>query len=355
MLCLQPGFLFDVGFQLSYLAVIGIVYFHPKIYALWYIENRIGDYLWQLTALSLAATLTTFPLSLLYFHQFPAYFWLSGLVAVPAAALILGGGLLLLAVHSVPLLGMLVGKLLYGVIWLMNASIFLIQQLPGSRISGIWIGAGTAVLLYAVLAAAALAISSRRFRWVLVALAGGVLIGAVGLWEQWKAHQRQEIVLYHTRRQTAIDFFDGKRVFTLSGNTLTEEDHTFALQNYRWYARSRPQGAWLLHESPAPADRWFYRNGLARFHDVRLAVMNRPLPANQSVTADYLLIRDNPRQSMEELTAGWTISSRMVLFDASNSRRRASRWMAECESLGLNCYDVEQNGAFVLNLRKNRK
>lgn len=355
MLCLRPGLLFDVGFQLSYLAVIGIVYFHPKIYALWYIENRIGDYLWQLTALSLAATLTTFPLSLLYFHQFPAYFWLSGLVAVPAAALILGSGLLLLAVHSIPLLGMLVGKLLYGMIWLMNASIFLIQQLPGSRISGIWIGAGTAVLLYAVLAAAALAISSRRFRWVLVALVGGVLIGGVGLWEQWKAHQRQEIVLYHTRRQTVIDFFDGKRVFTLSGTPLTEEDHTFALQNYRWYAQSRPQGAWLLHESPDPAAHWFYRNGLARFYDVRLAVMNRPLPANQSVTTDYLLIKDNPRQSMEELTTGWTISSRTVLFDASNSRRRTSRWMAECESLGLSCYDVEQNGAFVLNLRKSRK
>ncbi len=354
LLCLNPRLLFDVGFQLSYLAVLGIVFFHPRIYRLWYIENRIGDYIWQLAALSLAATLTTFPLSLLYFHQFPVYFWLSGLIAVPLAGVILGLGMLLFAVQAIPWVGLAAGKALYAVIWFMNACIFAIQQLPGSRISGIWVGAPTALLLYGVIIAVAVAVSSRKFRWILVALSLGVLVAGVHLYEAWKAHQRREIVLYHTRRQTVIDCFDGRQVFTLTGSPVTEGEQRFALQNYRWYCRSREQGAWLLNESPPQHDRWLYRNGLLRFHHVRMAIVNRPLPGGRpgKVTTDYLLIRDNPRFSLKELVSGWDISSGLVLIDASNSPRRAGRWLAECESLGLSCYDVESKGAWVLDIKQ---
>ena len=359
LLCLNPRLLFDVGFQLSYLAVIGIVFFHPRIYKLWYIENRLGDKLWQLAALSLAATLTTFPLSLLYFHQFPMYFWLSGLVAVPAAGVILSLGLLLFAVQGIPFLGAAVGKLMWAVIWGMNAVIFFIQQLPGSRISGIWIGAGTALLLYGIIGAIALAVTARKFRWVFAALSLGVLVAAIGFWEQWKAHQRQEIVLYHTRRQTVLDVFDGKQVFTLSAQPVSEEDKRFALLNYRWYCRSRPAGAWLLDESPPVQERWYYRNGLLGFQDLRMAVASGgsalPKAGAVELRTDFLLLRDNPRASIEELVSGWNLApAGAILIDASNSRGRVRRWMAECETLGLHCYDVEQMGAWVFDLKKNR-
>lgn len=356
LLCLNPRLLFDVGFQLSYLAVTGIVFFHSRIYKLWYIENRLGDKLWQLTALSLAATLTTFPISLLYFHQFPVYFWLSGLVAVPAAGVILGLGLLLFVVQGIPLAGLLVGKMLWAVIWCMNSVIFLIQQLPGSRISGIWIGMDTALLLYGMLGAIALAVTTRKFRWVIAALSIGVLVAGVNLLETWRAHQRREIVLYHTRRQTVLDFFDGRQVFTLSGNPVTDEEHRFSLQNYRWHCRSRPAGAWLLGEAPPVQEHWFYRNGLLRFHDVRMAVVSGPLPESGTakLQTDYLLVRDNPSASIEALTSGWDIASGLVLIDASNSRGRVNRWTAECEELGLQCYDVESRGAWILDTRKKR-
>ena len=71
LLLVDPFLLFDVGFQLSYLAVTGIIFFQPKIYRAWHPPNRLLDYCWKLTAVAIAAQLTTFPISIYYFHQFP--------------------------------------------------------------------------------------------------------------------------------------------------------------------------------------------------------------------------------------------------------------------------------------------
>jgi competence protein ComEC len=75
LLLYDPYYLFDVGFQLSYLAVIGLVYFHPIIFDVFYIKNKLLEPIWSYCALSIAAQLATFPLSIYYFHQFRNFFF----------------------------------------------------------------------------------------------------------------------------------------------------------------------------------------------------------------------------------------------------------------------------------------
>jgi competence protein ComEC len=90
LLLFDPDLFFDVGFQLSYMAVISIVFFYAKFTKLIKTENRILKYTWQLFCISIAAQIGTFPLSIYYFNQFPVYFWLSNFIVVPAGYLILG-------------------------------------------------------------------------------------------------------------------------------------------------------------------------------------------------------------------------------------------------------------------------
>ena len=90
LLIFSPYMIFEVGFQLSYLAVLGIVLIQPKIVRLWKPSSWIIKKGWELLTVSLAAQLITFPICLYYFHQFPSYFWLSGFVVIPAAMVILG-------------------------------------------------------------------------------------------------------------------------------------------------------------------------------------------------------------------------------------------------------------------------
>ena len=89
MLCYNPYYLWDVGFQLSYLAVVGIVIFQKPIYNLIYIKNKRADKVWKLMAISLAAQILTFPICIYYFHQFPNLFLITNIIAVPLSSIIL--------------------------------------------------------------------------------------------------------------------------------------------------------------------------------------------------------------------------------------------------------------------------
>ena len=89
LLIYNPYLITDVGFLLSYFALFGLLYFQPKFSVLWRPENKFLDSLWQSVTASFAATLSTLPITLFYFKQFPLWFFLCNVVVVPATFLIL--------------------------------------------------------------------------------------------------------------------------------------------------------------------------------------------------------------------------------------------------------------------------
>jgi competence protein ComEC len=112
LLLIRPAFLFDLGFELSYGAVLGIVVVHPKMVALWKPSSRMVGYLWEMLCLSSIAQLATAPLTIHYFHQFPNYFLLNNLVAVPFSSLLIYLSTAFLFFCDVPGLNSLVGSCL---------------------------------------------------------------------------------------------------------------------------------------------------------------------------------------------------------------------------------------------------
>lgn len=131
MIAINPEVIHEVGFQLSYAAVAGIVGLQPIIVRWWEPQSRILEYFWQLAAVSMAAQLATFPLTLYYFHIFPTYFLLANLVIIPMAfvAMIMGLGLLGLA--WIPGIGVGLGYVLDHWILAQNSVNSFFQNLPG--------------------------------------------------------------------------------------------------------------------------------------------------------------------------------------------------------------------------------
>ncbi len=129
LLCYNPYYLWAVGFQLSYLAVLGIVIFQKPIYNCFYIKNKWVDKTWQLITVSTAAQLLTFPVCIYYFHQFPNLFLISNLIAVPLSAIILYTEIALITFSWIPFAGTWLGKLVTGLVWVMNKIICWINDL----------------------------------------------------------------------------------------------------------------------------------------------------------------------------------------------------------------------------------
>ncbi|MCB9290011.1 MAG: ComEC/Rec2 family competence protein [Lewinellaceae bacterium] len=346
LLCIDPYLLYNIGFQLSYLAVLGIVYFQPILYRQWYIENRVGDYLWKLLAVSLAAQLTTLPLSLFYFHQFPLYFWLSGLVVVPAAALILSSGLALFVLHLMPFAGMAIGKLLYGITWMVNALIFLIQQIPGSLLEGFWIGPWLVGLMYLSLLGIVAGRETRKFKWVLGALACLQGIAALNAVRSVQVEKQRVLTVYHIPRATALGVYEGRDAALFCNEKLARQQLEYACRNHQWYLRARPP-ARLALTGNGDGRSWWFRDGALQYGPHRLlAVEDRRLLSAMSVPdVDILLLCNGVDAGLEELRQ--KVNFRLLLIDGSSPPWKAHRWMEEARELGIDCHYTGEDGAWV--------
>ena len=139
MLAMDPDVRLDLGFQLSYLAVAGIVGLQPIILRLWQPKNRVSEYIWQMASVTLAAQLVTTPLTIHYFHTFPSYFLLANLLVVPLSYVILCVGVPFLLLAWIPWLGGLLGKLMDLLLWIQNQLTFGVQALPGGTINGLFL------------------------------------------------------------------------------------------------------------------------------------------------------------------------------------------------------------------------
>ena len=137
LLVLDPDIQSDLGFQLSYLAVAGIVGLQPILLRMWAPSNRVLDYFWQMATVTLAAQLITSPLTLHYFHTFPTYFLVANLLIVPLSYIILCVGVPFLLLAWIPMVGSLLGAIVDFLLFIQNEITYTLQELPAALWQGI--------------------------------------------------------------------------------------------------------------------------------------------------------------------------------------------------------------------------
>lgn len=151
LLALNPLLITQIGFQLSYIAVIGIVYFHPKFYALIAVENKYIAKLWSLICVSVAAQLATFPLSIYYFHQFPTLFLVTNILVIPLASIILHAGIAWVFFLWVPHVSELLQWITVEATWLLNTFVELINTMPFSKVDSLYLSSLSVLLMYLII------------------------------------------------------------------------------------------------------------------------------------------------------------------------------------------------------------
>ena len=147
MLLYQPFYLFDVSFQLSFVAVLALLCLYPVFSGWCPFRARALRYVWNMLALSFAAQLGTLPFVLHYFGTFPTYFLLANLVVSPLSVCILGSALAAFVLYPVPVLGAWAAKALGFFTGLLNGAMEWVQQLAGSQITSVYISAFQALMM----------------------------------------------------------------------------------------------------------------------------------------------------------------------------------------------------------------
>jgi competence protein ComEC len=151
ILCIDPFALWDVGFQLSYSAVLGIVIFMRPVYNSIYTSNKLLDNIWKLNAVTIAAQILTVPLCIYHFNQFPNLFLITNFIAVPLSTIILFAEILLVVSSVITPVACLLGKIVSLLIEFMNGYIEDISRLPFAISRNLYLGIPAVITLYLVI------------------------------------------------------------------------------------------------------------------------------------------------------------------------------------------------------------
>jgi competence protein ComEC len=344
LLCYNPYWLWDAGFQLSYAAVLSIMIFMKPIYNWFYIKNKILDFIWQLNAVTLAAQILTLPFTLYHFHQFPVYFLLTNFVAVPLSSIIVLGEILLCVVSVIPSAALLVGKILSWLISLMNSYIQIVEDLPGSLVDGLQINIVQAIAITIFITGIGFWLIERIKRGLTIAAGALLVFASLLTYSSINAFNQQKIIVYNIPQHKAIDFIQGNRYLFAGDSDLFRDDFTrnFHLKPSR--TNNRMSAVRSLNQLIMNNN--FISYGRKRILWIDSAITFAEVEKKHQI--DLLIISKNPVLYMPRLAK--TFSIREVVFDGSASFRKLKYWKKDCDSLHIPWHDVSEKGAFVMTL-----
>ena len=338
LLLINPFWLFHIGFQLSYLAVLGIIIFQPRWYHLWIPSNRLADKIWTLITVSLAAQMATLPLTIYYFHQFPVFFWLSGLIVVPAAPFIIGLSIaitlfqyLLPAGVGVPVF--LLKNLIQGMNWALRE----IREFPFSLVKDIYLPDASLLLFFLGIAVLAWLWEFGLWKRVSILLLILNTMAAVRMYVDTKIFLEEKIVFYHASRESLVDYFHRGNLVSLKSKTLGEEKEQRIAAAFRKRHRVQRTENWSMES--------FDGIDLKLGHFEGKILGNRQSSSSHQVDKelDFIFLRKNPSIFCQEIS-----SAKIAIADVSNWRKNIDNWKVGCAESKAEWIEIRKTGAYTI-------
>ena len=340
LLALKPNYLFEVGFQLSYAAVFGIIYLQPRFYRLLPKPRfKLADLAWQITAVSLAAQAATFPFGLYYFHQFPLLFILSNLLVIPIATMAMYYGLFLLLIFTfIEPISLLVYPL-KGFLWLMINGVKAVQSIPHAVLDGLWISRLELVLLLiTVFALADLFFKKRKWALFTGLASCAALLITMGI-RNFENQQTEKLTVYSIKSAVAIEAKTGtKSVLVASSHLLKDRDAMlFHIRHNQWALGTREVELLPLEKDTAGLH-FFNQDGLLELHGRRILIYDEaPDSLKMPLNPEVLLITGKVIPPKQPITAHIILHNNL-----KNSTREA--WLEKYPD----AHDL-QHGAYEMN------
>jgi competence protein ComEC len=225
LILLSPQVIYDIGFQLSYLAVFGIVLIQPVLNKLIEVNNPILKWIWSLTTVSVAAQLTTFPLGLFYFNQFPNLFWLSNFMVIPATTLIIWLTIAFFVFAPFQSIATLLGIIIQKITHLMLETLKAIDALPYAVSQGIVLNPLQVVLLFMCITVIIIFFASKRKGWLISLLVLILFFQLNVLVENYMIFNQKAVIVYNSKN-LMIHLIDGRKNYlvTNSFKNLSESE-----------------------------------------------------------------------------------------------------------------------------------
>lgn len=336
ILLLKPLFLFDVGFQMSYLAVLAIMAFQPSLERLWRPRFLPLRKLWQIFTVTLAAQLGVVPISLYYFHQFPGLFFISNLVIIPFLGMILGLGILIIVLAVLNLLPLWLAEVYGGMIHVMNKFVHWVSLQERFILTDVSFSGLQVVTAYLLILSLFPLFRKQNFKSVSMAMAA-LLIFQLALIFEKHQNQADELIVFH------------KSTFSLLG---IKRGPTFSVShNFDSLTAARDKS--ILNYKIGNAIKDLKTESLENmymFNAKNILIVDRiGIYGIREFQPEYVILRESPKINLNRLLD--TFEPELIIADGSNYKTYIQRWEATCKERKIPFHVTSRDGAFMMRGR----
>lgn len=333
LLLINPNFLFEVGFQLSYSAVLSIVLFQPSICSIWKPKYKLTNYLWQIFGVTLAAQLGVAPLSLFYFHQFPGLFFVSNLVVVPLLGLILGLGLLVIILSLFNIIPAFLVKVFEQIIHQLNSFITWVAQFESFLLKDISFDKFQLVLSFMLISSFYWVLKSKQFRWA------SLFLTLVICLQFYNIHLNQSetsdlFIVFNKSRHSIVGKQKNNSLMVHSSLTDSILQSEKFINNYMLSER--------IQELETKASEVVYQHRALTI----LAIDSTGVYEGLSFNPDVVLLSHSPKINLERMIK--TLKPKSIVADASNYKSYVNRWNQTCKKENTIFHYTAKDGAYIL-------
>ncbi len=358
LLLIDTQVIYNIGFQLSYAAVFAILFIQPKISQLFHFKYLIFRKTWDLIAVSIAAQLGTFPLAIYYFHQFPNYFLLTNLWVIPLAFIIVSAGILVLLIGLLGITATLFGKMAIGFLHIslmaLNWGVDLINDLPYAVSNKLLLNFFELLLIYLfVFSIVQILLYKKRIFLSPLLMASFLMLGSTVYRKSTNLNSASWVV-YHTNGYSAMDFIDNRKSTLIADSAFISDTQakSYTIKENHIIKRIKENEALYTFPTKEFSTIAFSKN-IILFQSLRILFIDsrqKEVRCEKPMDLDYIVIAKNAAVNLKQLSRQYHFKA--LIFDSSNNWWEIQRLKSEAEALNIEYWDVNEKGAFVIDIKK---
>lgn len=350
LLLFNPLMLMEVGFQLSYSAVLGIVSIFPILRKRLYVRNKIIQKIRDILIVSLAAQLGTFPLAIYYFHQFPLYFLLTNLLVVSFAGIIIYVGFSFFVLSAVPFLNLVLAYVLKKCIGFLCYYVAFIESLPSASLEGLLLSIPAVVLCFVLLLAVFRSILFKNKTWFFMGSISLCLLLFLFTYRNYKIKNTHEIVCYDAGYGMALDFISSGKNVLMVDSVLNAETKRleFAVGNHWIYSGLNKPRVLVDHNEIIQEINLIKYKSIINFRGKTMLLIDGKAKDQRllkETNIDCIFISSNPKVNMLVLDSLYHPAQ--IIINKDNYFSYQQRWKNEAIENNIPIWLIAESGAFI--------
>ncbi len=365
ILICHPLDIYNAGFQLSFLAVLSIIFFQPLLYKLLVLKNMIIEKLWMLFTVSVSAQLGVFPIIIYYFHHFSVYFWLSNILIMFPLALSIYLAILLFIFSPVNQAALIIARILDIILKVINFFIMTIEKLPGSMIENIYNNSLETILIYILIICISMFILFKKRHYLQVTLICLICLLSVNFLRTCKIYKQKKIIVFNINKHTAVNFINGRSNYLLTDLDPEKDKKILFNTVQNCWLKYGVNGVNKVIDIGVSANnkmipdntaelhiRQLFNNIFICFRDKKLLIMHNPdlfkYTSNEKYRLDYIIVGNNLQCRIKTMKNLFEIDK--IVIDSSNDYLTRQFWEKQCNEYGIECNIISDGGALEIGL-----